>query len=188
MRVKPTCPNLRMAALRLLVFTGIIAIASLSSWRGSFLQSSITRPAIVLDAIAGNDSAGAIAPVLTVDEHRPRKRLNQFERRAHLLPGGAPQTSERKVGVKNAVLPGFGRFGFPNLLWHSQVDDRLDAKLLEIPDSGGIWLGAAIYAIIDLSEVENALLCRQAALATNADIVESQETKGHDSDCHKQQP
>src|ERR1017187_10643056 len=129
-----------------------------------FLQCQRARPPVVPDTITGDDRARPVTPMLAVDEDWGRQAVNDRQRLSDLFMRWPRNAIHRHVGIDNSVGGSLGLLPFPCLIAHAQVEDGLDAQLLEVLDPNGVGLGPAIEAVIHLAEVNNAFAGRHPAL------------------------
>src|ERR1035438_2160407 len=127
------------------------------SVRHGFVQGPPISPAIVCDAIAGDDRAGAVRPPAAVHEYGARGVVHQTERLRDLLIGWRMDAAERQVDIMHS-----GRFHRPLFrlsgifAFRAQVDDGLDPQLGQAVPTFAIGLRAAVDALVHLVKVRDA--------------------------------
>src|ERR1035437_4072654 len=141
-----------------------------------FLQGLLAGPLFAPDAIAGDNRARPVATMAAVDKDWGWQRLNDRQRLHNLLGRRPAIALHGQVGVRDAVGASRSRFHCPDLVGLPEVQDGFDAQLLEIADAKGVGLGAAIKAVVDLAEVDNAFAGWHAPLprAGQAPVSEQQ--------------
>src|SRR3954463_11288192 len=68
-----------------------------------FGQRLLKGPVIMSHAVAGDDGAGAVAPVLAMNEHRAGHGVDQGQHRVNLVLSGAREAAKWNVRILNAV-------------------------------------------------------------------------------------
>src|SRR6266481_2260527 len=104
---------------------------------------------MVLDAVAGNNRAGAITTSEAVDGHRHRSALDQRQNLFDLLARGPASPPHGNIGIGYATRTCFGGLRCPHLARHFQVDDQPTTHLLEIGYPGQTRLRSSIKLVAD---------------------------------------
>ena len=125
-----------------------------------FAERLFVVPLVMRDAVNRNHHAGAIRATLAMHKHRAaggviEQRLNG----CHLIVLGSRQAVHGDADVAHAqVLDEFLLVRLGVLADIAEVDDRLDSKLGEIPESAIGGLGATIEVIVYLLKVRKVLI------------------------------
>ncbi len=120
-----------------------------------FLDSLLRRPALERDAVRSDEHAAAVAAQPAVDEDFPSGPLaNQREELGNFFICGCSPAGAREIDKANAE----GLCVLPFILdqpreFAAQIDNSIDAELLELCHSVILWLCAAIEEIINLTEI-----------------------------------
>lgn len=119
---------------------------------------------VMLNPVAGDDRAGAVAPVFAMHKNRTGRFVNDGKHPRHLAWLRPAHPFQRDVDEGDAVAGGFSLFRRPKIVGHAQADNSFDAKLLQAGEAGRIGLSPATKVVVDLAEVGNAVRDRHAAI------------------------
>src|ERR1019366_9028402 len=125
--------------------------------RRGFLQGPSITPAVVCDAVAGDDRAGAVRPPAAVHEYGARGVVQQGERLRGLLIGWRMDAAERHVDIMHSGRLDRLLFRLAGMLaCRAQVDDGLDPQLGQADPAFALGLRATVDPLVHLAEVRDA--------------------------------
>ena len=107
----------------------------------------------MLDAIAGDDSAGPVTAMFAVDKYRRRKSFDQRQHFFDPFIRRSAKTFHWHVGVRYAARIRLDLFRPLCIVWHTQIDDGLDPEPLEICDRDGVGLSATVKPVVILPKL-----------------------------------
>src|SRR4030095_14584046 len=115
------------------------------------------------DAIAGDDGASPFTAVLAVDKYSRRRSICDRKHFHDVLIHRAARTSHRHGGGDYAIGPGLGLLRYPDIVCHSQIDNRFDANAFETLETKSVGLGTTIETVIYPVEIGNSVGRRERA-------------------------
>jgi hypothetical protein len=117
----------------------------------------------MFDPITGQNHSGPVTTMLAMNEDRPRESFDEAQNKIDLGVDRPSHPAKRHIGVEDSVSCCLLLLLFPDVIYHSQVDDALHPKSFQILDSRGIRLRATKDKFIDFCEIENSLRYWQPA-------------------------